>query len=63
MINRPSYYVVKLEFSNILRKVSKSLIRVKELKLISILRNPSLDDDFDKLCSPDQPRHPTEDEL
>ena len=56
-INRPFYYVIELEFSNVLRKISKSLIRVKELKWISILlgnvRNPSLEDDFDKLCSPD----------
>ena len=55
MLNRPSYYEVKVEISNILRKISKSLIRLKELKLITILllRNPSLDDDFDKLCSPE----------
>ena len=54
MLNRPSYYEVKVEISNILRKISKSLTRVKELKLITILLvwNPSLDDDFDKLCSP-----------
>ena len=56
MLNRPFYYEVKVEISNILLgKISKSHIRGKKLKLITILlvRNPSLDDDFDKLCSPE----------
>ena len=56
MLNRPFYYEVKVEISNILLgKISKSHIRGKKLKLITILLvwNPSLDDDFDKLCSPE----------
>ena len=61
-INRPSYNVVKVKIFNVLRKISKTLIRVKELKWISVLlgnvRNPSLEDDFDKLCCPEHTAAP-----
>ena len=53
IINRPFCYEFKIEFSSIWqRKLSQSLNRRKKLILLTILfvRNPSLDDDFDKLC-------------
>ncbi len=53
IINRPFCYEFKIEFSSIWqRKLSQSLNSSKKLILLTILfvRNPSLDDDFDKLC-------------
>ena len=53
ILNRPFCYEFKIEFSSIWqRKLSQSHIRGKKLILLTILfvRNPSLDDDFDKLC-------------
>ena len=53
MLNRPFCYKFKIEISSIWqRKLSQSHIRGKKLILITILfvRNPSLDDDYDKPC-------------